>query len=221
MTVETAGTLRNEPKKYAIGNVDAGWIFQITRTTCRRRTASLTARTSGYSDTRPTHADGVCAGASPPGLHTIPPQVTDPVTVGRLPHASASQTPPTWQQPPAVRQTRSVAGHPTDDHPAVEHAAYTHRPRVVFTMVRTCWPPCSPPLRRPHGHDEHHGANRPSNVLTANNGTGPHVLIQSARGHGVAPARQRLSYPVARLRVLVFVRETVACQGGRPDVQLR
>jgi hypothetical protein len=34
--VGSIGTLRNGPKQFAIGNVGAGWDFQITRSTCRR-----------------------------------------------------------------------------------------------------------------------------------------------------------------------------------------
>ncbi|MDO0934187.1 hypothetical protein QQY66_21750 [Streptomyces sp. DG2A-72] len=34
--VGTTGTLRNGPVKFAIGNAGKGWVFHITRTTCRR-----------------------------------------------------------------------------------------------------------------------------------------------------------------------------------------
>ncbi|MEV0167346.1 hypothetical protein [Nonomuraea fuscirosea] len=36
VSVSTAGTIRNGPNKFAIGNVGPGWTFQIARSQCRR-----------------------------------------------------------------------------------------------------------------------------------------------------------------------------------------
>jgi hypothetical protein len=98
VTVGDTGTLRNGPMKFAIGNVEEGWVFRITRHTCRRADGrpyearqwvfgySPDARRWGWVQARHlpecTGGRSATAAAATPASSTAAPPASAPVAAG-------------------------------------------------------------------------------------------------------------------------------------------